>query len=117
MASLPHAAKKIASPDRKQIRNFRHSLAKYPTCAITQNRTMVAESSERGELPMSELVSYRMFIDGAWVEAEDGKTFQSLNPATEEAWAEGQGGPSRLLGGTLGDRHTDRAGPLSAQAG
>jgi acyl-CoA reductase-like NAD-dependent aldehyde dehydrogenase len=29
-----------------------------------------------------------MFIDGAWVEAEDGKTFQSLNPATEEAWAE-----------------------------
>jgi acyl-CoA reductase-like NAD-dependent aldehyde dehydrogenase len=37
---------------------------------------------------MSELVSYRMFIDGAWVEAEDGKTFQSLNPATEEAWAE-----------------------------
>ena len=37
---------------------------------------------------MSKLVSYRMFIDGAWVDAEDGKTFQSLNPATEEAWAE-----------------------------
>ncbi len=37
---------------------------------------------------MSDLVSYRMFIDGAWVGAEDGKTFQSLNPATGEAWAE-----------------------------
>ncbi len=37
---------------------------------------------------MSDLVSYQMFIDGAWVDAEDGKTFQSLNPATEEAWAE-----------------------------
>ena len=49
---------------------------------------MVAESSEQGELPMSDLVSYRMFIDGAWVGAEDGKTFQSLNPATGEAWAE-----------------------------
>ncbi len=49
---------------------------------------MVAESSEQGELPMSDLVSYQMFIDGAWVGAEDGKTFQSLNPATGEAWAE-----------------------------
>lgn len=37
---------------------------------------------------MSDLVSYQMFIDGAWVGAEDGKTFQSLNPATGEAWAE-----------------------------
>ena len=37
---------------------------------------------------MSDLISYRMFIDGAWVGAEDGKTFQSLNPATGEAWAE-----------------------------
>ena len=37
---------------------------------------------------MSDLVSYRMFIDGAWVGAEDGKTFQSFNPATGEAWAE-----------------------------
>ncbi len=37
---------------------------------------------------MSELVAYQMFIDGAWVGAEDGNTFQSLNPATGEAWAE-----------------------------
>ena len=37
---------------------------------------------------MSDLVSYQMFIDGTWVGAEDGKTFQSLNPATGEAWAE-----------------------------
>ncbi len=37
---------------------------------------------------MSELVKYQMFIDGAWVDAEDGKTFESFNPAAEEAWAE-----------------------------
>ena len=49
---------------------------------------MGADSSEQGEVPMSDLVSYRMFIDGAWIGAEDGRTFQSLNPATGEAWAE-----------------------------
>ncbi|MEP7457485.1 aldehyde dehydrogenase [Phyllobacterium sp. SB3] len=31
--------------------------------------------------------NYKMFIDGAWCEASDGKRFQSLNPATEEVWA------------------------------
>lgn len=30
---------------------------------------------------------YQMFIDGRWVGAEDNKTFESLNPATGEAWA------------------------------
>ena len=37
---------------------------------------------------MPDLVKYQMFIDGAWVDAEDGRTFESFNPATEEAWAE-----------------------------
>jgi len=37
---------------------------------------------------MPDLVKYQMLIDGAWVDAEDGRTFESLNPATEEAWAE-----------------------------
>ena len=36
---------------------------------------------------MSDLKRYRMLIDGQWVEAEDGRTFESINPATEEAWA------------------------------
>lgn len=31
---------------------------------------------------------YRMLIDGNWVEAGDGKSFTSLNPATGEAWCE-----------------------------
>jgi len=37
---------------------------------------------------MADLVHYQMFIDGQWVDAEDGKTFESANPATGEAWAE-----------------------------
>ncbi len=28
-----------------------------------------------------------MYVDGTWVDAEDGKTFDSLNPATGQAWA------------------------------
>ena len=31
---------------------------------------------------------YRMLIDGNWVEAGDGKSFKSLNPATGEPWCE-----------------------------
>ncbi|MAJ24739.1 MAG: carnitine dehydratase, partial [Rickettsiales bacterium] len=30
---------------------------------------------------------YKMLIDGAWVEARDGGTFTSINPATGEKWA------------------------------
>jgi acyl-CoA reductase-like NAD-dependent aldehyde dehydrogenase len=37
---------------------------------------------------MADLVRYQMLIDGDWVEAGDGKTFESVNPATGEAWAE-----------------------------
>ena len=37
---------------------------------------------------MTGLTRYQMLIDGEWVDAEDGKTFESINPATEEAWAE-----------------------------
>lgn len=37
---------------------------------------------------MAELTRYQMFIDGIWVDAEGGKTFESVNPATGEAWAE-----------------------------
>ncbi|MEE8506039.1 MAG: aldehyde dehydrogenase family protein, partial [Kiloniellales bacterium] len=37
---------------------------------------------------MAGLKHYRMLIDGQWVDAEDGKTFKSVNPATGVAWAE-----------------------------
>jgi aldehyde dehydrogenase (NAD+) len=36
---------------------------------------------------MTALHAYRMFIDGKWLGAADGKTFDSVNPATGEAWA------------------------------
>jgi aldehyde dehydrogenase (NAD+) len=36
---------------------------------------------------MAELKRYQMLIDGKWVDAEDGKTFESVNPATEQPWA------------------------------
>ncbi len=37
---------------------------------------------------MSELKTYQMLIDGHWVDASDGKTFTSINPANGETWAE-----------------------------
>ncbi|MFO1091035.1 MAG: aldehyde dehydrogenase [Hyphomicrobiales bacterium] len=36
---------------------------------------------------MAELKTYRMLIDGQWVPAEDGRTFESVNPSTGEPWA------------------------------
>ncbi len=36
---------------------------------------------------MAELSHYRMLIDGEWVEAGDGGSFESINPATGGAWA------------------------------
>jgi acyl-CoA reductase-like NAD-dependent aldehyde dehydrogenase len=37
---------------------------------------------------MSERKRYQMLIDGAWVDGEGGKTFDSVNPATGAVWAE-----------------------------
>lgn len=36
---------------------------------------------------MADLKHCQMLIDGEWVGAEDGQTFESINPATGEAWA------------------------------
>ena len=36
---------------------------------------------------MSKIETYSMLIDGNWVQASDGKTFDSFNPATGEVWA------------------------------
>ena len=39
-------------------------------------------------------LSRKMLIDGEWVEAASGKTFDSINPATEEVLADvAHGGP------------------------
>ncbi len=37
---------------------------------------------------MAELKHYQMYINGEWVDAENGATFTSVNPATGETWAE-----------------------------
>ena len=37
---------------------------------------------------MSDLISYDMLIDGEFVQASDGATFESINPATGESWAQ-----------------------------
>ena len=37
---------------------------------------------------MSKLKKYKMFIDGDWVDSESKKTFKTLNPETNEPWAE-----------------------------
>ncbi len=37
---------------------------------------------------MSELTRYQMLIDGQWVDAKGGATFESINPASGEVWAE-----------------------------
>ena len=36
---------------------------------------------------MSDIKTYRMLIDGEWVAASDGKTFDSVNPTTNAVWA------------------------------
>lgn len=36
---------------------------------------------------MSAVQAYKMLIDGAWVDASDGKSFDSVNPTTGEIWA------------------------------
>ena len=36
---------------------------------------------------MPQLKNYQMLIDGEWVDAADGKSFTSVNPATGDPWA------------------------------
>lgn len=36
---------------------------------------------------MSGLKRYQMYIDGQWLDAQSGKTFESINPTTAEPWA------------------------------
>ena len=36
---------------------------------------------------MTKLKEYKMYINGSWVDAENKKTFKSLNPENNEAWA------------------------------
>ena len=36
---------------------------------------------------MTKLKEYKMYINGEWVDAENKKTFKSLNPENNEPWA------------------------------
>ncbi len=49
---------------------------------------------------MTILKKYQMYVDGAWVDAENGDTFESVNPATGEPWA---------IVPAAGERDVDRA--------
>ena len=42
---------------------------------------------------MTELTRYQMYINGEWVDAENGATFTSVNPATGQPWADGPEAP------------------------
>ena len=35
---------------------------------------------------MTKLKEYKMYINGAWVDSENKKTFESLNPENNEPW-------------------------------
>ena len=37
---------------------------------------------------MAQLKKYQMYINGEWVDSENGETFDSVNPATGDTWAE-----------------------------
>ena len=37
---------------------------------------------------MTKLKKYKMFINGEWIDSESKKTFQTLNPESNEPWAE-----------------------------
>ena len=36
---------------------------------------------------MPKLKEYKMFIDGEWINSENNKTFETLNPESNEPWA------------------------------
>ena len=36
---------------------------------------------------MNKLKKYQMFIDGEWIDSENNKTFETLNPENNEPWA------------------------------
>ena len=36
---------------------------------------------------MTKLKQYKMFINGEWVDSENKKTFETLNPENNEPWA------------------------------
>ena len=38
---------------------------------------------------MGDIKNYQMLINGDWVDASDGGTFDSVNPSTGEIWSRG----------------------------
>ena len=74
---------------------------------------MTSTATARGKTRKSEVASYQMYIDGKFVDAKSGKTFDVYDPSTEGVIAtvpaggrgghrpRGQGRPPRLLRGRL----------------
>jgi len=46
---------------------------------------------------MTKLKEYKMYINGTWVDAENKKTFESLNPENNEPWAVVPEASARML--------------------
>src|SRR5918912_4046554 len=44
---------------------------------------MTSTAAARGKSPKSQVTRYQMYIDGKFVDAEGGKTFDVFDPATE----------------------------------
>jgi len=48
---------------------------------------MTSTAAARGKAPKSQVARYQMYIDGKFVDAQGGKTFDVFDPATEEVIA------------------------------
>src|SRR5918992_383765 len=49
---------------------------------------MTVEGARSMTTAATEVVTYQMFINGEWVDAASGQTFDSMNPYTGKAWAQ-----------------------------
>ena len=45
------------------------------------------EAKQQGAAEMGDIKNYQMLINGDWVDAPDGGTFDSVNPTTGEIWS------------------------------
>ena len=59
--------------------------------------------------------SHKLLIDGDWVEAASGKTFETLNPATEEGWPRSR--TARRRTSTARSRRRARRSPTTRRGG
>jgi hypothetical protein len=81
-----------AVPSGSSPRHYRQALHRCTSTAI-EPLTLHAgwlspchPAEHNGKRRMSEIASFRMLIGGEWVDASDGKTFESHNPTNGRPW-------------------------------